>query len=202
MSQLEKVEIAGSSNWGQVEGVKREPNEKVAVVAARPTSGSGGLAARWLAMRGATPQPTFPTTTGITDAFYSEGSSSASFTSVSPRSSDSTVPPVGRPQFSTVLKGCNSQLAQHGNDLSTLEAAEDFHATLTTVYDAVGRLTAETAVNLRDNPNESQLYRKLVSHLVEIESNKNLVQSKINEFKEESEEVPASEPNAERNEFH
>jgi len=151
-------------------------------VAARPTEGSGGLAARWLAMTGATPQPTFPTTTGITDAFYSEGSSSASFTSVSPRSSDSAIPPVGRPQFSTVLKSCNSKLAEQWNNLSTLETAEGFHATLTNVFDAVGRLTAETAVNLRDNPSDSRLYRKLVSHLVEIESNKNIVQSKINEF--------------------
>ncbi|XP_016963357.1 uncharacterized protein LOC108033523 [Drosophila biarmipes] len=192
-NQADRVEIAGSSNWSHAQDVVGEPNENVAVAAVSPVGRSRGPAAAWLASTGATPQPTFPTTSGISDAFYSEGPSSASFTSVSPRSAESVMPPVDRSMFSSILRSCNSLLAEQGNDIATLAAAEEFYATLTNVIETVGRLTAATGANLRDNPTDSGLYRKLVSHLVDLESVKIKVQVTMSRLKELSEEDPVAE---------
>ncbi|XP_017005368.2 uncharacterized protein [Drosophila takahashii] len=171
--------MAVYSNRCLVQEETSTSNENLARVAASSVEKSLGPAGRWLALTGAYPQPTFPITTAICDTYYCEGTSLASFTSSSPRSSDSVIFPEGRPMFLPILQFCNSLMHKHSSDVKTLAEAQAFQASLKTVRDTVARLTSETASNFRNDSNDSVLYWRLVSLLVVLDRIKNEVQHEI-----------------------
>ncbi|KAH8350749.1 hypothetical protein KR084_008711 [Drosophila pseudotakahashii] len=172
--------MAVYSNRCLVQQEISKPNENLARVAGRSLKKSLGPAGSWLDLTGASPQDTFPVTTGISDKYYSEGFSSASFISSSPKSLATIIFPDGRPTFSPILQMCSSLMHNHPSDVKTLAAEQAFQASLQIVRDTVA------ASNLQNDSNDSELYE---------------VQLEIN-ILEESDEVHSSEADRDITESH